>query len=256
MQIQAGRTEGQSLAAEVQVGSGARGIRKRRAILAAATEAFLKAGFLGASMDEVAAASSVSKQTIYKHFGSKEALFVAVVTSLTNAATKQTIYKHFGSKEALFVAVVTSLTNAASDLVHGDVPEPEAADDVAAYLRDYGLRQLNVVLTPRLLQLRRMVIGESSRFPELGKALYDSGPGRAMRAIALALERLAQRGFLTLDDPAVAAAHFNWLVMGDPVNAAMLLGDEAVPNPTALRRHVIEAVRVFLAAYAAGDARR
>ena len=229
MQIQAGRTEGQSLAAEVQVGSGARGIRKRRAILAAATEAFLKAGFLGASMDEVAAASSVSKQTIYKHFGSKEALFVAVVTSLTNAA---------------------------SDLVHGDVPEPEAADDVAAYLRDYGLRQLNVVLTPRLLQLRRMVIGESSRFPELGKALYDSGPGRAMRAIALALERLAQRGFLTLEDPAVAAAHFNWLVMGGPVNAAMLLGDEAVPNPTALRRHVIEAVRVFLAAYAAGDARR
>ena len=229
MQIQAGRTEGQSLAAEVQVGSGARGIRKRRAILAAATEAFLKAGFLGASMDEVAAASSVSKQTIYKHFGSKEALFVAVVTSLTNAA---------------------------SDLVHGDVPEPEAADDVAAYLRDYGLRQLNVVLTPRLLQLRRMVIGESSRFPELGKALYDSGPGRAMRAIALALERLARRGFLMLEDPAVAAAHFNWLVMGGPVNAAMLLGDEAVPNPTALRRHVIEAVRVFLAAYAAGDARR
>ena len=229
MQIQAGRTEGQSLAAEAQVGSGARGVRKRRAILAAATEAFLKAGFLGASMDEVAAASSVSKQTIYKHFGSKEALFVAVVTSLTNAA---------------------------SDLVHGDVPEPEAADDVAAYLRDYGLRQLNVVLTPRLLQLRRMVIGESSRFPELGKALYDSGPGRAMRAIALALERLAQRGFLTLEDPAVAAAHFNWLVMGGPVNAAMLLGDEAVPNPTALRRHVIEAVRVFLAAYAAGDARR
>ena len=229
MQIQAGRTEGQGLAAEAEAGSGARGIRKRRAILAAATEAFLKAGFLGASMDEVAAASSVSKQTIYKHFGSKEALFVAVVTSLTNAA---------------------------SDLVHGDVPEPEAVDDVAAYLRDYGLRQLNVVLTPRLLQLRRMVIGESSRFPELGKALYDSGPGRAMRAIALALERLAQRGFLTLEDPAVAAAHFNWLVMGGPVNAAMLLGDEAVPNPTALRRHVIEAVRVFLAAYAAGDARR
>jgi len=224
MRIQDGRTEGQDLAAKAQAASGARGIGKRRAILAAATEAFLKAGFLGASMDEIAAASSVSKQTIYKHFGSKEALFVAVVASLTNAA---------------------------SDAVHGDVPEPESADDVAAYLRNYGLRQLNVVLTPRLLQLRRMVIGESSRFPQLGKALYDSGPGRAMKAIALALERLAQRGFLTLDDPAVAAAHFNWLVMGGPVNAAMLLGDEAVPNATALRRHVIEAVRVFLAAYAA-----
>jgi len=201
-----------------------RGEHKRRAILAAATESFLKAGFLGASMDEIAAASSASKQTIYKHFGSKEALFVEVVASLTNAA---------------------------SDAVHGNLPEPETAEEVADYLRDYGLRQLKVVLAPRLLQLRRMVIGESSRFPELGQALYDSGPGRAIQAIASALERLARRGFLAMDDPAIAAAQFNWLVMGGPVNAAMFLGDGAVPDAAALRRHVIEAVRVFLAAYAA-----
>jgi TetR/AcrR family transcriptional regulator, mexJK operon transcriptional repressor len=46
-----------------------------------------------------------------------------------------------------------------------------------------------------------------------------------------------------------AATHFNWLLMSAPLNKAMLLGDEAIPKPAALRRHAIECVRIFLAAY-------
>jgi AcrR family transcriptional regulator len=42
--------------------------RKRQAIIAAAWEVFLTHGYLGASMDEVAARAAVSKQTVYKHF--------------------------------------------------------------------------------------------------------------------------------------------------------------------------------------------
>ena len=61
--------------------------RKHRAILAAAEEMFLRSGYLGTNMDELAARSQVSKQTVYKHFGSKEALFVALVTSMTDAAS-------------------------------------------------------------------------------------------------------------------------------------------------------------------------
>ena len=53
-----------------------RSARKRRAILDAATEIFLRTGYLGTNMDEIAALSEVSKQTVYKHFSSKEALFV------------------------------------------------------------------------------------------------------------------------------------------------------------------------------------
>jgi AcrR family transcriptional regulator len=211
-------------ATQTEAAAGGRTARKRRAILAAATEAFLRAGYLGASVDEIAAASQVSKQTVYKQFASKEALFIEVVASLTNAG---------------------------SDAVHDRAPPPGSAQEVSAYLQDYGLRQLRVVLHPRLLQLRRMVIGESSRFPELGKALYDAGPGRAMRAIAGALALLTERGFLAIDDPAVAAAQFNWLVMGDPLNAAMFLGDGSTPDDERLRQHVAGAVRVFLAAYAA-----
>ncbi|WP_448006019.1 TetR/AcrR family transcriptional regulator [Agromyces bauzanensis] len=200
--------------------------RKHRAILAAAEEMFLRGGYLGTNMDELAALSQVSKQTVYKHFGSKEALFVELVTTMTDAA---------------------------GDRVHNEVPDPAEAGDMPAYLRDYAERQLDVVMTPSLLQLRRLVIGEVGRFPELARALYESGPKRALTSLAAVFARLVERGMLSIDDPDVAASQFNWLVMAAPLNEAMLLGDEAVPDAGARRRHVTEAVRTFLAAYGPKD---
>ncbi len=205
-------------------GGETRSAQKRRAILDAATEVFLKCGYPGASMDEIAALSSVSKQTVYKHFESKEALFVDIVTSMTDAA---------------------------GDMVHDRTPVFEADDDLAAYLQDYAYRQLTVVLTPRIMQLRRLVIAEVNRFPDLARVLYERGPARAMAALAALFERLAARGLLALDDPAMAASHFNWLVMSASLNRAMLLGDAAIPGPDELRRCAAEGVRVFLAAYGA-----
>jgi TetR/AcrR family transcriptional repressor of mexJK operon len=196
--------------------------RKHRAILDAALKVFLRSGYLGANMDEIAALSEVSKQTIYKHFSSTEALFVEIVTSMTDVA---------------------------SEAVHSEMPELPANNDIAGFLQMYAHRQLSVVLTPRLMQLRRLVIGEVARFPELARVLYERGPQRAKATLAQTFKRLARRGLLVIDDPLVAASHFNWLVMSEPLNRAMLLGDEAIPKPTALRRHAAEGVRVFLAAY-------
>ena len=201
---------------------GPRSARKRAAILNAATEVFLRDGYPGASMDEIAALSAVSKQTIYKHFGSKEALFVEIVTSMTGAA---------------------------GDIVHNDVQDLGKDEDVKAYLEAYAWRQLSVVLTPRLMQLRRLVIAEVGRFPDLAEALYEHGPKRAVGLLAAMIERLAKRGLLTVDDPVVAATHFNWLVMSAPLNAAMLLGDRGIPKAAELRRQAEDGVRVFLAAY-------
>ncbi|MBB3656643.1 AcrR family transcriptional regulator [Rhizobium sp. BK650] len=203
-------------------GEGGRTARKRRAILDAGTIAFLRDGYLGASMDEIAQRADVSKQTIYKQFLSKEALFLEIVSGLTNAG---------------------------SDAVHDDIPALEPDGDLRAFLEDYANRQLTIVLTPRLMQLRRVVIGEVERFPALGKALYESGPKRAMGAMAAAFERLAARGLLRIDDASVAAMHFNWLIMSQPLNQAMLLGDAGIPEPDALRRHAAQAVGVFLAAF-------
>ena len=196
--------------------------RKRGVILDAATKVFLAGGYLGANVDEIAALSGVSKQTVYKHFGSKEALFVQIVTNVTDVA---------------------------SDTVHADVPELSPDGDVTAYLVDYAYRQLVVVLTPRTMQFRRLVIGEVGRFPELAKALYERGPKRALDALAALFDRLDKRRVLTVDDPKTAASEFNWLVMGEPLNRAMLLGDDAIPKAGELRRHAERAVGVFLAAY-------
>src|SRR3954468_3061246 len=196
-----------------------RSARKRAGILEAATTVFLRNGYLGTSMDEVAALAAVSKQTVYKHFADKQSLFAEIVTGTVDAA---------------------------GDRVHASVLELADSGDVEADLRDLARRQLALVMQPRVLQLRRLVIGEAGRFPELGRTFYERGPGRTMQALAQAFARLAQAGTLKLDDPAIAAEHFNWLVMSIPLNQAMLLGDDEQPD---LDRYADEGVRVFLAAY-------
>ena len=52
---------------------------KRDAILEAAARVFFESGYAAASMDEIAREAGVSKQTVYSHFGAKEALFGAFI---------------------------------------------------------------------------------------------------------------------------------------------------------------------------------
>jgi TetR/AcrR family transcriptional repressor of mexJK operon len=196
--------------------------RKRKAILEAAAHLFLRKGYPGTSMDEVAAHADVSKQTVYAQFASKEALFVSMVRDITQAA---------GAEVQDGMEALTSGTT------------------LPGHLTAYAVRQLEVARTPRLMQLRRLVIAEAERFPELGKALYEGGPGRAIAGLANAFAQWNEQGLLCAPNAQVAASHFNWLVMAEPVNRAMLLGDAAVPGPAELRRHAKEAVRVFMAAY-------
>ncbi len=52
---------------------------KRQAIVAAAARVFLDSGYGAASMDAIADEAGVSKQTVYSHFGAKDALFQAII---------------------------------------------------------------------------------------------------------------------------------------------------------------------------------
>ncbi|HEY5979726.1 MAG TPA: TetR/AcrR family transcriptional regulator [Microlunatus sp.] len=198
-------------------------LRKRAAILEAAELVFLRDGFLGANMDELTALSGVSKQTVYAHFGSKEALFVELVETMTR--------------------------DAGDDVHTDDLPDPSSVADLRAALTDYAVRQLTAVMNPRILRLRRLVIGEEARFPQLARVLWEHGPARAVEALAGHIARLSDQGWVTVADPRAAATSLNWLVMGEPVNKAMLLGDEAVPDAATIRTHCAEAARIFLAAY-------
>ncbi len=196
--------------------------RKRQAVIDAAAELFVAKGYLGVSMDEVAARAGIAKQTLYRHFDSKETLFVAMVRTLTDAA---------------------------SDTVHEEVHGPGPGESTEEFLVAHAKRQLMVVLTPTLMGLRRLAIGEASRFPELAQILYERGPARALAALADLFGRMDERGYLRVPDPKVAASHFNWLVMGDAINRVMLLGDEALPSEDELNDQARQGVEVFLSAY-------
>jgi TetR/AcrR family transcriptional regulator, mexJK operon transcriptional repressor len=202
--------------------TGTRSERKRRAILDAATQAFLSSGYSRTSMDEIARLAQVSKQTVYMHFGDKERLLFDIVMTIVNRA---------------------------SHPVDDDIQRLGDSTNLDADLRDHARRQLALILQPQPMQLRRLVIAEAVSFPELGRAFYELGPGRTIAELAKALQRLTERGLLYANDPARAASDLNWLIMSDPLNQAMLLGKDGPPDPTAIAQWADHAVTTFLAAY-------
>lgn len=91
-----------------------------------------------------------------------------------------------------------------------------------------------------------LVIGEAARFPELGRTFYERGPERTIETLAAVFECLAERGALEVDDPRLAAAHFNWLAMSIPLNQAMLRGtDEPASRTNSTDTRTLACVRSF-----------
>ena len=208
---------------EDSAGGTSRSARKQQVILDAARELFLQHGYLGTSMDAIAARAKVSKQTVYKHFGDKRRMFVELLTGDMDSAD----------------AAVAELAEA--------VP---ASQDLPADLRAFARAYLAAVMQPHLIRLRRIVIGEAERFPELAEAWYAGGPAQAYAMFAEWFEVLDRRGLLRVDDPVLAAQHFNWLVLSVPLNEAMARpNDDSLRDEESLNRYADEAVRVFLTAY-------
>jgi len=207
-------------------GAATRRRRSHEKIIAAAEREFLQSGFLGTNMDAVAETAGVSKQTVYAHFKSKEALFIEVVVAMTGGAARE---------------------------LGEDIDAPPEAPLVQDFLLKTAIDQLTVVLTPRLMRLRRMVIGEVERFPELGRSLYENGPAAAIGKLERAFAHYRRIGQLVMPDPLMAATQFNWLLMGGPTSAAMLLGDLGIPKRFELEAHAAECARIFLCAYGAGN---
>jgi TetR/AcrR family transcriptional repressor of mexJK operon len=197
---------------------------KRRAILDAARAVFLGGGYRGASMDEVAALAQVSKVTVYNHFSDKRSLFTAVITSAIDEAEQNT---------------------------HSLVHRLGQSEDLARDLRTFARQHVVEVTQPHLIQMRRMIIAEASRFPELAQAWHRSGPERAHATLARQIDQLASRGLLLVKDPLLAAQHLNYLILSVPVNEAMFSARAKPYSRWRLHRYADEAVRVFLAAYAA-----
>ena len=149
---------------------------KRALILTAATEVFFEDGYGRASMDKVLAKIGGSKRTLYNHFRSKEELFAAIVTNV-------------------------------SDRVLAALRPPLDAGDLRETLVTIGVGYLSVLLSPDGLALYRAMISEAPHFPELARIFFAKGPGRASDQLSDFFREHKRRGLLKVDDPQLAAGH-------------------------------------------------
>ena len=92
--------------------------------------------------------------------------------------------------------------------------------DLAALAGDY----LRAVLKEPVVQLRRLVIGEANRLPELAQLYYERAPARTLAALTDASRRLHDRGILYAPEPSFAAEHFAFLIVGRPIDQALFDG--------------------------------
>ena len=99
---------------------------RREQLLAAATQAFARAGFVATSLDDIAAAAGISRVLLYRHFESKTDLYRAVldraIARLTTAV---------GTRDYTYASIDALLAAAAEDpdgfrlLFHHAAREPE-----------------------------------------------------------------------------------------------------------------------------------
>lgn len=189
--------------------------KKRARILDAALKVFSQSGYSGASMDAIAETAEVSKPTLYMYFGSKEQLF-----------------------ESMMLARRDAMLEAFLD------PSGNMVDDLHAFAWRYA----DAVMDKNMLSLARLIIGESQRFPEIGRSYQKAGPDRLLQGIIIYLEDQKQKGRLTFEDGELAAEDFWALILSAPRNKALHIPDD-VPGKAAIRRYVENGLRVFLRAY-------
>jgi TetR/AcrR family transcriptional repressor of mexJK operon len=191
---------------------------KRAAILAGAQRVFMRDGY-GASMDLIAAEAGVSKQTIYKHFAGKEALFHEIVRE---RADRMTAPLHHPSPDEPVEGVLTRVALNFLDLLQ---------------LEDYGL-------------MLRVLVAAAPQFPGLATDFYRTGPGSALRRLADYLAAQDARGRLGVPDPLQAAEQFFGMLNGH-MQLRMALGIGERLDSAARERRAESCVRLFLAGHSA-----
>jgi TetR/AcrR family transcriptional regulator, mexJK operon transcriptional repressor len=200
--------------------------RSRVAIREAATACFLERGYDGTSLDEVAQRAGVVKRTIYNVVGDKETLFREVLRESLEHA------------ERFSLQVVNRVGQ---------------GDDPVEDLRQLGARHAQAVLSGRIVALRRLLIREASRFPELARDYYERAPRRVISTIAQALERYDERGLLRVADPERAAEQFAFLVLGASLDEALFDPEGRPTSAEAVEERARSGVEVFLRAYGVRD---
>lgn len=191
-------------------------------MLEVARQEFLDRGYAGATMEAVARAARISKNSLYKAYGSKEGLYASVVSDWVLRGR---------------------------DSMRPHLEVLERAPDIHEGLQRLARVLQRAVLSPSVLQMRTLVATEAARAPEVASSYVAQSWDANLRALAMTFAELMRRGSLGSGDPSVAAEQFTWLALGAPLNRLTLTGNaETYPLHT-LDRIAHEAVDTFLARF-------
>lgn len=191
---------------------------KRAQILCAAADLFTNQGYANTSLEQVAEAANVSKQTIYNHFHGKADLL------------------REGVKQRCLEGELT-------------VEQFDLSLPPAIFLREFSERFLDVVVEETALATYRLCLSEGQRHPELGIAYFESGPKLVKEALAAYLSEAHKRQQLKVIDPELAAIQFLYMVKGFPADRS-LLGLEETSLKINTQNYIDQCCAMFLRAYA------
>ncbi len=189
--------------------------KKRQAILVASSATFLEYGYDVASMDKIAAVADVSKRTVYSHFKSKEDLFAETMLMMCTSKSVQ---------------------------IEMNVDLTAPIDQV---LIKIGNIFLDMVFNPESSAMLRILVGQSDKFPELGKVFLDNGPDVLTEMLGIYLREQSDRNIIAISDPEDTAGSFFASLFG--VHFITLLATGKKPPSQAKRKKMVaSAVDRFL----------
>lgn len=192
--------------------------RKFDQVLEGARAVFMADGFEGASVDDIAKTAGVSKATLYSYFSDKQLLFVEVARQECDRQSRK-----------------------AHDFIDENRPPREV-------LGQAGRHFLRFITSKFGQQIFRICVAEADRFPEIGRAFYQSGPQRLRAEMSAYFEAAIARGELQIDDLALASDQFGELCKAD-IWPRLMFGVISEVCEADIERVVDGAVETFLARY-------
>jgi AcrR family transcriptional regulator len=189
-------------------------------IVAAARRLFLDQGYDAVSIDDIARVAGVARQTVFNRFGSKDAVFRAMVADH---------WDRWGREVQISAVAHTA--------------------PVEDHLRAVAMSIVAFQENPDQIKFQRLIVGESRRLDWIGPAAYRAGKGPRMKALAAHFALLHSEKRLNCPRSDIAAWQFVGLVQEFLVwPKVMDIGDASDIIPAA-GLVIDEAIATFMARY-------
>ncbi len=191
---------------------------KNIAIVDAASSLFLELGFQGTNMEKIAKRAGVSKQTVYSHFSSKEALFGSSISIVIDRYSPRQVLENLETHS------------------------------LEADLRIICESYARLLVSPEALAMERLLADEAVKGPELAKIFWESGPKLMQDGLKEFFQVWVRKGQLEIDNYDKAAALFTTLLKGK-LQFKWAIGLLPEITEEMIQENINDTVEIFLKLY-------